>query len=306
MGFRISKPSKGRRNLLLVQCKPLILGISTGIFQLTRRRTPFWGIPTSNWTVRTMISKWLCLNVLKKTLQSNFCDFYFNLPKNEKVFVYLESFIFSFSKKLFISSNPRCMVFNVSPTTSSFGVTIGSSTSAGAGAAGATCGCGVCGAGVAALALALPSRGAAATARSGVLTGCLGPGNPGKPETLAALKFHVKTWPHGHVMKGEDSKFHGCHGCQLIAGITKLSRQPAAKPANTWCCQSAKDIFTTWFCRPSKGQEEKDHQNKGQSTRRTKKTNIECYACAVEFAVSWVQGKSRINTGHLSKLTTSL
>lgn len=181
-----------------------------------------------------MISKWLCLNDLKNFVKTKLRKNDFNLTKNDES-IWNESFIFSFSKKLFISSNPRCMVFNVSPTTSSFGVTIGSST--GAGAAGAACGCGVCGAGVAALTLALPSRGAAATARSGVLTGCLGPGNPGKPpETLAALKLHVKTWPRWDVMKGEDSKFHGCHGCQLIAGITKLSRQPAAKPANTWCC----------------------------------------------------------------------
>ena len=109
------------------------------------------------------------------------------------------------------------MVFNVSPTTSSFGVTIGSSTGAGAGAA---CGCGVCGAGVVALALALPCGG---RARSGVLTGCFGP----SPETLEA--FHVKTWHR-------NAKIHGIWHVkmQLIAGITKLSRQPAAKPATCW------------------------------------------------------------------------
>ena len=136
------------------------------------------------------------------------------------------------------------MVFNVSPTTSSFGVTIGSSTGAGAGAA---CGCGVCGAGVVALALALPCGG---RARSGVLTGCFGP--PG-PETLEA--FHVKTW-HRNV-KCEDSWHMACQDathCWDHQIITATSSQ-TCKYMLAIC-----DMFTTWFCRPSKGQ------------RRTRKT----------------------------------
>ena len=106
-------------------------------------------------------------------------------------------------------ASPRRMVFKVSANgcgSSAFVVASAAATGSGAGARG--------------FVVASLRRGAGAAARSGVLTGCRGAGAGG-----SALRFQVRTWPGKNLWKVVENPWE-----KDLAGITRWSREPAARP----------------------------------------------------------------------------